>query len=142
MVCNPRPHATWVLTDGATIDLSDAPGVCEPSASGGCHEILLRLGTEHDYAHNTDETWTVGLPGNPSSVLWYIERLETEYYWDYLELLSGVRESGTQRPRMVSEMPSTQRMGFRDRATVDARFRSDGSYDDWGFELHSIYWCE
>ena len=142
MVCNPRPHATWLQTEGATFDLSDAPGVCEPSASGGCHEVLLRLGTDHDYSSNTDESWTIAFPGNPGSVLWYIRRLETENYWDYLELLSGIRETGTQGPRMVADITRSQRVGFFDRATIDARFHSDGTVTDWGFELNSVYWCE
>ena len=109
------------------------PGYVTGFSSSGSANAVLE--SSHDYAHNTDQTWTYTLDGNPSGLfVTFSDDTATEANYDYIEVYDGPgnlvgRYSGTSLAGLTLPIAKD---------TVKVRLTSNGSVSEYGFRITGV----
>ncbi|MGN0295314.1 MAG: InlB B-repeat-containing protein [Lachnospiraceae bacterium] len=120
-------------------DMADAEETADPEDTVAPEESTGFPESDHNYANNTDETWTYTLEGGENGIyVTFDEQTQTESGYDFIYVYDGEdneigRYSGTELAGVTLYVPT---------ATVKIRLTADKSSVYYGFKVDSITACD
>lgn len=113
--------------------LTDSSGPSDPNDPFNWDKNSQSISTPHPYANNTNQEWTVSVPG-AEKIAVYFSRFETEPGYDEVKFFS---EDGTE----LGKMDGTYNDSFSPVFNTDKvviRFSTDSSETRYGFDIQAV----
>ncbi len=119
-----------VLLIGCMPDPNAAPEIDTFSGQTTVVDVTTLIESAHPYANNTRMEWVIEAPGEATAVTVTFDRFETEFYYDYVDLID-------QDDRIVHRVTGN-RSGYSYRVEgprMRVRLVTDHSVRRWGFRI-------
>jgi PKD domain len=99
--------------------------------------LTVYPGSAHPYADRSDTSWTFTQPGNPSSIdVTFDLQTKVESDYDYIYVMDKNGTNIADSPFTASTLAGATKTVPGD--TVKIRLTSDGSMNDWGFDVTNV----
>jgi subtilisin family serine protease len=113
--------------------LTDSSGPSDPNDPFNWDKNAQTISTDHPYADNSDQEWTVSVPGAEKIAI-YFSRFETEAGYDQVRFFS----TGGQELGMMEGSNDGSFSPVFNTDTVIIRLTSDSSVNRYGFDVEAV----